>query len=100
MRRCQGEGKFGAVVKTGADEAGAVYVVINHLDGMQDLLGPPAGPATNEAGDRWFRKVFPTPVPEIEVRSHLSRQQKFDDDFWLVEIEARVGLADLILAPV
>ena len=98
LRRCQGEGKFGAVVKTGADEAGAIYVIINRLDGSSELLGPPAGPSTNDDGDRWFRRVFENAVAEREINAHLSRQQKFDADFWVVEIETRSGLADLILA--
>jgi hypothetical protein len=99
LRRCQGEGKFGAIVKAGADEAGAIYVVINHLDGTHDLLAPPPGPAMNEAGDRWFQCVFPKPAAWTEVNAYLDRQKRFDQDFWVVEIEDRLGLADLQLAP-
>jgi len=31
------EGIFGAVVKKGAEEAGAVHVIVNHLDGTCHL---------------------------------------------------------------
>jgi len=99
LRRCQGEGKFGAVFKSGADEAGAIYVVINHLDGTYELLCPPPGPASNEAGERWFQNAFPKPVSTAEVSAYVERQKRFDQDFWVVEIETRSGLADLMLSP-
>ena len=97
LRRCQSEGKFGAVVNTGADDAGAVYVAIHHLNGTYDLLGPPAGPSHSENGERQFRKVFAQPVAWEELRSHLEKQRKYDSDIWLVEIEDRDGLAGLPL---
>ena len=97
LRRSQSEGKFGAVITAGADEAGAVYVAIHHLNGTYDLLGPPAGPSHSESGERQFRKIFVQPVAWEEVRAHLERQRKFDGDIWLVEIEDRDGLAGLPL---
>ncbi|MCX7349335.1 MAG: DUF1491 family protein, partial [Alphaproteobacteria bacterium] len=33
LRRCMVEGIFGAVVRKGSEEAGAVHVIVNHLDG-------------------------------------------------------------------
>ena len=95
LRRNQSEGKFGAVLTAGADEAGAVYVAIHHLNGTYDLLGPPAGPSHSEIGERQFRKIFAKPVAWEEVRDHWQRQRKFDSDIWLVEIEDRDGLAGL-----
>ena len=95
LRRCQIEGKFGAVVKAGADEAGAVFVAINHLNGTYELLEPPPGPSHDEEGTRHFSKAFVTPVPWAEVQAHFDRRSKFDSDMWLVEIETRLGLADL-----
>ena len=95
LRRCQSEGKFGAVTTMGADEAGAVYVAINHLNGTYDLLGPPAGPSHSDAGDRYFRKVFTQPVAWEEIRVQIDQQRKFDSDIWLVEIEDRGGMAGL-----
>jgi len=95
LRRCMGEGKFGAVVQSGADEAGAVFVAINHLDNTYDLLGPPAGPSHDEDGNRLFHKVFDQPQPWAELASHIERQKKFDGDLWVVEIEDKSGLAGL-----
>ena len=95
LRRCQGEGKFGALLRKGAEEAGAVYVVINHLDGTYDLLGPPPGPSHDEEGTRLFEKLFPSPVPWSEVSARIDRAASFDSDIWAVEIEDRTGLAGL-----
>ncbi len=95
LRRCQSEGKFGAVINTGADEAGAVFVAINHLDGSYDLLVPPAGPSHDEEGQRLFRLAFPQTVAWPEIGELIARQRKFDPDIWLVEIEDRAGLAGL-----
>ena len=97
LRRNQSEGKFGAVLTAGADEAGAVYVAIHHLNGTYDLLGPPAGPSHSESGERQFRKIFAKAAAWEEVRDHWQRQRKFDSDIWLVEIEDRDGLAGLSL---
>ena len=95
LRRCQGNGKFGAVMTVGADDAGSVYVAINHLNSFYDLLGPPAGPTHNETGERLFRKVFAAPVSWEDIRAYVEKQRKFDSDIWLVEIEDRVGTAGL-----
>ncbi len=95
LRRCQGEGKFGAVIFSGADEAGAVYVALNHLNGSYDLLGPPAGPSHNDQGEKIFRKVLAAPSPWEDLRSYLEKQRKFDPDIWVVEVEDRNGLAGL-----
>ncbi|HEY5217100.1 MAG TPA: DUF1491 family protein, partial [Pseudolabrys sp.] len=40
VRRCHIEGAFAAVRRRGADEAGAVYIKVNRLDGTGMLYGP------------------------------------------------------------
>jgi hypothetical protein len=95
LRRCQVEGHYGAVMRRGAAEAGAIFVVVNHLDGTCDVLGPPPGPAFNDAGERRFIKEFEHPVSPQEVEVLLARRRKSDPDIWEVEIEDRQGLAGL-----
>ncbi len=95
LRRCSVEGKFGAVLHKGNAEAGAVMIVINHLNGTHTLLGPPPGPAYDDEGQRRFEKrtanseTWPNLIPLIE------RARRFDEDLWVVEIEDRDGLAGL-----
>lgn len=95
LRRCQSQGLYGAIIRKGAAEAGAVYVIINHLNGTCDLLQPAPGPAYDEEGERRFIKATATPIPMSEVDATLERHRKFDSDIWEVEIEDRHGLAGL-----
>lgn len=37
LRRCQHEGAYGLVRRRGAEEAGAIFIKINRLDGTADL---------------------------------------------------------------
>lgn len=98
LRRCAVEGKFGAVLHKGAEEAGAIFVVINHLDGTYDFLGPPPGPATNPDGERVFFKELATATAWDQLRETIQRKQKFNSDIWVVEVEDRQGLAGLTLS--
>ena len=40
VRRCHIEGAFAAVRRRGAEEAGAIFVKLNRLDGTAELFGP------------------------------------------------------------
>ena len=97
LRRCAGEGLFGAVIHHGADEAGAVFIYINHLDGTYDLLSPPPGPAYDAEGQRRFMKEFPFPIDWAQASAIVARRRKFDPDLWAVEIEDRSGLASIAI---
>ena len=58
------EGIFGAVVRKGAEEAGAVYVIVNHLDGSCHLFGPAPGASHDETGERlWVEEASPPSGP-------------------------------------
>lgn len=95
LRRCDINGQFGAILKKGADEAGAVYVVINHLDGSHDLLAPAPGSAFDDSGERRFVKDVAAPVPWPEITERMERRKRVDPDLWLIEVEDRNGLAGL-----
>jgi len=85
-------GHFGAVIRKGAAEAGAVYVIVNQLDGTGRLYGPPPGPSHDDAGNRLFEVEAAAPLAEIEQA--LARRAKIDPDLWIVEIENRSGKYD------
>lgn len=95
LRRCSVMGKFGAVLHKGHAEAGAVVVVINHLNGTHSLLAPPPGPAYDDEGERRFENRTPTALPWLETSEKIDRIRRNDDDIWVVEIEDRDGLANL-----
>lgn len=95
LRRCSVEGIFGAVVRKGAEEAGAVYVIVNHLDGTCHLFGPAPGSSHDEEGNRrWAIEVSPPQGP-MEANEVLARRSRFDPDIWIVEVEDRKGTAGL-----
>jgi len=94
IRRCHFEGAFAAVRRRGAEEAGAVFIKVNRLDGTADLYGPAPQTAFDHArpSDRAFSPCFPSlPVAEAEAESYLGRELKFDPDIWIVEVEDRAG---------
>jgi hypothetical protein len=94
IRRCQVEGLFAAVRRHGADEAGAIFVKINRLDGTADLYGPAPQAALDETqpADRAFSLCLKVqPAPESDVEAFLAREMRFDPDVWIVETEDRAG---------
>ena len=91
LRRNAAAGRFGAVLRKGAAEAGAVYVVINRLNGSLALLGPPPGPSHDDDGARRFRAELPEPANQDQIDALMARKLKADPDLWLVEIEDRDG---------
>ncbi len=99
LRRCQGEGKFGAVLHRGHADAGALMVVINHLDGTHSLLGPPPGPAYDDEGNRLFEKRSNAPLAWSDVNEKIQRARSFDHDLWVIEIEDKSGFAGLMTEP-
>ena len=95
VRRCNVEGVFAAVRRRGADEAGAIFIKINRLDGTATLYGPASQTAFDEAqpADRMFSAVLggAQPAPDADVEARLTREIRFDPDLWLVEMEDRAG---------
>jgi hypothetical protein len=94
LRRCNVEGLFAAVRRRGAEEAGAIFIKVNRLDGNADLYGPAPQTAFADAHpfDRAFSPALKAlPAPEAEIEAYLARQIKFDPDVWIVEIEDRSG---------
>lgn len=95
LRRCQVEGAFAAVRRRGAEEAGAVFIVVNRLDGTASLFGPAPQSAFDQSQplERMFTVVLggETPAPEADIEARLTREVRFDPDVWIVEIEDRAG---------
>jgi hypothetical protein len=95
MRRAQVEGAFAAVVKRGAEEAGAVFIVVNRLDGTGTLYGPAPQAVFDHAAptDRLFTIVLGRqgPVATADIDARLQREKGFDPDIWIVEVEDKAG---------
>jgi len=76
----------GVVVAHGDDDAGAVLVKLNTLDGQaaawQRGFDPQSG------ARQWVELVSGI---EAEVDQAITRQRGFDSDIWVIEVEDRQG---------
>lgn len=90
VRRCGDAAVPVYVVRSGAAEAGAIFVTVEHPDRLVDLYGPAPQALVEETGrvERRFERVFQRASP-LDVREYLDRQLRFDSDLWLVDIEHR-----------
>jgi hypothetical protein len=88
-----------AVVRHGADEAGAILVVVDRLDQTADLYGPAPQSAFAEGrpADRLFQLLL-SRSERAAIDARLANELKFDPDLWVVEVEDRSGRAFLELA--
>jgi hypothetical protein len=88
MRRVFGEGGFAAVARRGASEAGAVFVVTRNRVGLSTLFGPAPQSAYDSArpDDRQFSSLIVDAEAEA-IEAKLAREQRFDSDIWVVELE-------------
>ena len=100
IRRCLIEGASAVVVRRGAAEAGAIFVVVDRLDGTVDLYAPAPQTAFDEGrpADRLFQAVMQGASNEA-VNARLEREKKFDPDLWVMAIEDRAGRSFLELVP-
>jgi hypothetical protein len=94
LRRRHIEGTLAVVRRRGAEEAGAIFIKIDRLDGTTELYGPAPQSAFDESRptDRAFSPCFKQqPVPEAEADAYLNREIRFDSDIWIIEVEDRAG---------
>jgi hypothetical protein len=94
VRRCHIEGAFAAVRRRGAEEAGAIFVKLNKLDGTAELFGPAPQSSFDQAHptDRAFSRCLrEQTAPDEKVEERLLREIRFDPDAWIIEVEDRAG---------
>lgn len=94
IRRCHKEGAFAAVRHRGAEEAGAIFIKLNRLDGTAELFGPAPQSVFEDAhpSDRAFSRCLGAgSSAEDKVEERLAREIRFDPDAWIVEVEDRAG---------
>lgn len=88
-RRAEVAGAAAFVVRMGSEEAGALVLRVNRLDGTCLVL--------NQARDGKGNLVWARPLgdwsDEARATAWCDKQVKFDPDLWIVEIEDRQGRA-------
>lgn len=98
VRRVEGEGAYATVARRGDAMAGAIFVLVDGLDGTVALYGPAPpmmddGPLPDDAaltGNRMFAFVPLEPEASREVAEGvIAREMRFDPDVWVVDIQDR-----------
>lgn len=92
IRQAGIQGAFAGLRKRGAPEAGAIFVIIDWIDGRYQLFGPAPQADYGEALDRAFTRMHREEhVAREAIEARLEKEQRFDADCWIVEIEDRQG---------
>jgi hypothetical protein len=99
VRRCNSEGSSAVVARRGSEEAGAILVIVERLDGTADLYGPAPQSEFSEAnpGDRLFQRLLER-APSDTISTRLEKEKRFDPDVWIVAVENREGRTLLDIA--
>lgn len=90
VRRCHIEGAYAIVRRRGAREAGAIFLIVDRLDGSNDLYAPAPQSEAGDVRSRAFERVAEG-VDGLTVEERVARELKFDPDAWVVAIEDREG---------
>lgn len=102
LRRCMSAGASAVVVRHGDDDAGAIYLRINRLDGTSLLFGPAAAGLDDMTHGRLFAPLLGGgAAADAAVDAALDREARIDSDLWIVEVEDRDGrhfLGDAVVA--
>lgn len=99
LRRAAIEGAVAVLRRRGAEEAGAIFVKVDRLDGTADLYGPaPQSLIVEDDGVRRFVRLTPAGATPLDAEERLAKEIRFDPDLWAVETEDRQGRHFLDLA--
>ena len=93
IRRCQVEGAYALVRRRGSEEAGAIIIELDRLDGRIALFGPaPQSMFDDARPERAFTPLHAAEtITPAEAEAILQRELRFDPDLWIVTIEDRAG---------
>lgn len=99
VRRRNGENTFTVVRRKGAAEAGTIFIMIDHLNGTADLYGPAPQSAFDDANpERRFHRISKDGDGPTEIEARLQKEQRFDSDLWIIDVEDKTGTHHLELA--
>jgi hypothetical protein len=80
------------VARLGDQDAGAIFIKINTLDGNAQILRPAILGSFDDDGRRyWTPALKDGPKTETDADAYLARQADFDTDMWIIEVEDREG---------
>ena len=91
LRRVATEGAAAFLRRRGSEEAGAIFVKVDRLDGSAMLYGPAPQSALSEDADRSFMRLTVEGAKSTDVEERLAKELRFDPDLWIIETEDRQG---------
>ena len=98
-RRVFNSGGFAAVMRKGAAEAGAVFLVFRGRDGLGRLVGPAPqtgyGDDAGSGGGRRF-SVLAEGLDDEALAKRIEREARFDSDVWFVELDTATPAEELV----
>ena len=92
IRRAEVEGAQAFVLRHGIEEAGAIFLKVNRLDGTCTVLNQ----ARRGEGELVWNKPLGDSTDEARAKDYFDKQVRFDPDIWIVEIEDRQGRAFVV----
>ena len=97
VRRVFAAGGFAAIEKRGSPEAGAIFIRQRNRSGETSIFGPAPQSEIPDDGtdDRRFEWRLKNGDPEA-ADALLAKEQRYDSDLWIVEIEVD-AISDLIV---
>jgi len=98
IRRCFSEGAHALVMRRGEADAGAIFLMVDRLDGTVDLYGPAPQTAFDEErpATRLFNLTKERCSPAA-ADSSLDQEARFDPDIWVLVVEDKAGRSFLDL---
>ncbi|MEN2494747.1 MAG: hypothetical protein TECD_00655 [Hyphomicrobiaceae bacterium hypho_1] len=92
LRICQARLIHAVVLRHGDDDAGAIYIKVNCLDGSAKLFSPaPSISHERTPCQTWMAHMHDNGNEEKIVDDFLNKQVQFDPDLWIVEVEDKHG---------
>jgi hypothetical protein len=89
LRQRAAAGIVAVLRRRGSAEAGAIFIKVDRLDGTARLYAPAPPSLEDDDGARRFALAFEG--SSLDVEDRMTREQRFDADLWLVEVEDRSG---------
>lgn len=84
LRRLEIDGFMAALIKRGDEDAGAILIKVNRFDQGCSVYSQ----ARDQLGQLvWLPGTGEDYVPESEADAYVTRQQTYDADLWVIEIE-------------
>lgn len=96
-RRVFNAGGFAAVMRKGAAEAGAVFLVLRGRDGTSRLVGP--APQSDYGGEDGPGRRFclvAEGLDDAALAVRIEREARFDGDVWFVELDTAMPTGELV----